>query len=82
MAAVNAQKREYTQLYQEHLNAVTPQQLREMSKEEILSIPDEYQTLENLAKAGIFDSKYGQVEVEDPLFQAGKEFARRNPIRR
>jgi hypothetical protein len=48
---------------------------REFTREEILAIPDEHQTPELLAKAGVFDSKYGTVEADDPWFQAGKQWA-------
>jgi hypothetical protein len=69
---------EFDRMSREHAAAINPPPPRQLSKEEILAIPDEYQTPENLAAAGVFDSpKYGQVEPSDPLFQAGKLYAAR-----
>jgi hypothetical protein len=66
----------------EHAAALNPPPPRQLSREEILALPDDVLTPELLAQAGVFDSKYGQTDADDPLLQAGKQFVRKNPIRR
>jgi hypothetical protein len=78
MANTRANAAAFHQIAEEQAAAMRgPPQPRQMSREELLSIPDEYQTSEGLAAAGVFKSKYGDTGPDDPNFQAGKVHAAR-----
>jgi hypothetical protein len=87
LADARVRAAEFDRMSREHAAALNPPPPRQLSKEEIKAIPDDIMvTLPNgpelMAQAGYYDSQWGAVEADDPALQAGKEYVRRNPIRR
>ena len=75
MADVRVRSQEFHKMSEEHAANLRGPTYREPTREEILALPNEALSPELLAKAGVFDSKYGTVEPDDAWFQAGKQWA-------
>ena len=75
IADVRVRAGEYQRMSEQHAANLRGPQYREPTREEIMAMPNEALTPELLRQAGLFDSKFGTVDADDPWFEAGKQWA-------